>query len=65
MNKWKTLSATVLTASGFTDNVLKIGSCGEAVKTLQKGLNNMNYNVGVDGIFEPKTKVVMDKVLND
>jgi peptidoglycan hydrolase-like protein with peptidoglycan-binding domain len=41
---------------GFADSVLKVGSRGEAVKTLQKGLNDMSYNVKVDGIFGPKTK---------
>jgi peptidoglycan hydrolase-like protein with peptidoglycan-binding domain len=41
---------------GFTDNVLKVGSRGDAVKTLQKGLNDMSYKVTVDGIYGPKTK---------
>ncbi|PMC38556.1 hypothetical protein CJ195_08830 [Bacillus sp. UMB0899] len=74
---------------GFENTVLKVGSRGEAVKTLQKALNDMSYNMTVDGIygsqtkdavikfqerfpelkndgvFGPKTKAVMDKVLND
>lgn len=74
---------------GFENTVLKMGSRGEAVKTLQKALNDMSYDVKVDGIygaetkeavitfqkrfpdlvndgiFGPKTKAVMDKVLND
>ncbi|WP_209121094.1 peptidoglycan-binding protein [Alkalihalobacillus sp. BA299] len=41
---------------GFADTVLKMGSRGEAVKTLQKGLNDMSYNLTVDGVFGPKTK---------
>lgn len=74
---------------GFENTILKMGSRGEGVKTLQKALNDMSYDVTVDGIygletkeavikfqkrfpdlvndgiFGPKTKAVMDKVLND
>ncbi len=73
----------------FSITILKVGSRGEAVRTLQKGLKDMNYNVTADGIyglqtkkavmkfqerfpelvndgiFGPKTKTLMDKVLND
>ncbi|WP_175638956.1 peptidoglycan-binding domain-containing protein [Metabacillus schmidteae] len=41
---------------GFENTVLKVGSRGEAVKTLQKALNDMSYNVTVDGIYGPQTK---------
>lgn len=43
---------------GFTDSVLKVGSPGDAVKTLQKGLNDMSYKVTVAGIYGPKTKAI-------
>lgn len=46
---------------GFADTVLKIGNRGEAVKTLQKGLNDMSYNVKVDGIYGPQTKEAVMK----
>ncbi len=41
---------------GFAEGVLKVGSRGEAVKTLQKGLKDMSYDVSVDGVYGPKTK---------
>ncbi|MBM7662194.1 peptidoglycan hydrolase-like protein with peptidoglycan-binding domain [Bacillus mesophilus] len=46
---------------GFADSVLKVGSRGEAVKTLQKGLVDMSYEVSVDGVFGPQTKVALIK----
>ena len=46
---------------GFENTVLKVGSRGEAVKTLQKGLNDMSYNVTVDGIYGPQTKEAVIK----
>ncbi|KAA0547040.1 peptidoglycan-binding protein [Bacillus sp. BGMRC 2118] len=47
---------------GFADtNVLKVGSRGEAVKTLQKALNDMSYNVAVDGVYGPQTKAAVIK----
>lgn len=44
---------------GFADRVLKIGSRGEPVKTLQKGLKDMSYNIVVDGIYGPQTEAVV------
>lgn len=41
---------------GFDEKMLKLGSRGEAVKTLQKGLNDMSYNVVIDGIYGQQTK---------
>lgn len=35
--------------------LLKLGSKGQEVKTLQMKLNNFGYNLVVDGIFGPKT----------
>lgn len=47
---------------GFADtSVLKVGSRGEAVKTLQKALNDMSYNVSVDGVYGPQTKAAVVK----
>ncbi|WP_216829774.1 peptidoglycan-binding domain-containing protein [Alkalihalobacterium elongatum] len=46
---------------GFADSTLRLGSRGEAVKTLQKGLNDMSYNVTVDGVYGPKTKAAVIK----
>ncbi|PGT79430.1 hypothetical protein COD11_22670 [Bacillus sp. AFS040349] len=41
---------------GFDEKNLKLGSKGEAVKTLQKGLKDMSYNVVIDGIYGHQTK---------
>lgn len=46
----------VINSYGFENTVLKKGSRGEAVKTLQKALNDMSYKVTVDGIFGPQTE---------
>jgi peptidoglycan hydrolase-like protein with peptidoglycan-binding domain len=46
---------------GFEDSTLKVGSRGEAVKTLQKALNDMSYIVSVDGVFGPQTKTSVIK----
>jgi peptidoglycan hydrolase-like protein with peptidoglycan-binding domain len=46
---------------GFADEVLKEGSRGAAVLTLQKGLNDMSYNVSEDGIYGPQTKAAVIK----
>lgn len=46
---------------GFADGTLQLGSRGEAVKTLQKGLNDMSYNVTVDGVYGPQTKAAVIK----
>ncbi|MBM6617878.1 peptidoglycan-binding domain-containing protein [Bacillus suaedaesalsae] len=47
---------------GFAEtSVLKVGSRGEAVKTLQKALNDMSYNVAVDGVYGPNTKAAVVK----
>lgn len=46
---------------GFADTVLKVGSKGEAVKTLQKGLKDMSYDILVDGIYGPQTKAAVIK----
>lgn len=44
---------------GFPEIVLKQGSKGEAVKILQKGLNNIGSNLTVDGVYGPKTKAAV------
>ncbi|ERN54410.1 peptidoglycan-binding protein [Alkalihalophilus marmarensis] len=41
---------------GFSNEVLKVGSRGEAVKILQLGLKDMSYNVAVDGVYGPQTR---------
>ncbi|WP_456275163.1 peptidoglycan-binding domain-containing protein [Bacillus sp. AK128] len=46
---------------GFDDTLLKLGSRGEAVKTLQMGLKDMSYEVTVDGIYGPQTKAAVMK----
>lgn len=46
---------------GFENTVLKMGSRGEGVKTLQKALNDMSYDVTVDGIYGPETKEAVIK----
>lgn len=40
-------------------NTLKIGSKGDAVKTLQEALNKYGYNLIVDGIFGVKTEIAV------
>ena len=46
---------------GFANVVLKEGSRGEAVRTLQNGLNQLGYGLKVDGHFGPKTKEAVIK----
>ena len=46
---------------GFENVVLKEGSRGEAVRTLQKGLNQLGYSLKVDGHLGPKTKAAVIK----
>ena len=46
---------------GFSKTVLKQGSRGEAVRTLQEGLNHLGYGLKVDGVFGSKTKSAVIK----
>ncbi|MDN4071871.1 MULTISPECIES: peptidoglycan-binding domain-containing protein [Fictibacillus] len=46
---------------GFPEIVLKEGSKGEAVRILQKGLNEIGSGLTVDGIYGPKTKAAVLK----
>ncbi len=39
-----------------SSSLLRVGSKGEAVKTLQRNLNSLGYNLSVDGDFGPGTK---------
>ena len=41
--------------------MLKEGSRGEAVKTLQKALNDLGYGLKVDGHYGAKTKAAVIK----
>ena len=59
-NTHKALSEKI-NSFGFSNVVLKEGSRGEAVRTLQKGLNNLGYGLTVDGSFGPKTKAAVIK----
>ncbi|ARK30867.1 peptidoglycan-binding domain-containing protein [Halalkalibacter krulwichiae] len=46
---------------GFAEGTLKMGSRGEAVKALQKGLSDMSYNLSVDGVYGPQTRAAVIK----
>ncbi|SDN04754.1 Peptidoglycan-binding (PGRP) domain of peptidoglycan hydrolases-containing protein [Fictibacillus solisalsi] len=46
---------------GFPEIVLKEGSKGNAVKILQKALNEIGSSLSVDGIYGPKTKAAVLK----
>ncbi|WP_180954081.1 peptidoglycan-binding domain-containing protein [Bacillus sp. M6-12] len=46
---------------GFANMVLKQGSRGEAVRTLQKGLNKVGIRISVDGVYGPATKAAVLK----
>ncbi|WP_409302849.1 peptidoglycan-binding domain-containing protein [Peribacillus sp. SCS-155] len=46
---------------GFSNGVLKEGSRGDAVRSLQKGLNNVGFKLVVDGEYGPKTKAAVLK----
>ncbi|UZJ79481.1 peptidoglycan-binding domain-containing protein [Fictibacillus sp. KU28468] len=48
-----------INSSGFPEIVLKEGSKGEAVRILQKALNEIGSALTVDGIYGPKTKAAV------
>ncbi|WP_052737838.1 peptidoglycan-binding protein [Bacillus sp. SA1-12] len=55
------LSKTVNSVDYADTRILKVGSRGEAVTVLQKSLNDVGFNVAVDGIYGPQTKAAVTK----
>ena len=45
-----------INSANFANAVLKEGSRGEAVKTLQKALNDLGYGLTVDGHYGAQNK---------
>ena len=50
-----------INSSNFSNTVLKEGSRGEAVKTLQKALNDLGYGLKADGHYGAQTKAAVIK----
>ena len=56
-NTQKAITKALNDKAAANSGVLKVGSKGEKVTTLQKNLNTLGYNVGtVDGVFGNKTR---------
>jgi polysaccharide deacetylase family sporulation protein PdaB len=53
---WSKLSGSSGSTSTAYPGILKIGSSGSAVRTLQQGLVNKGYSLSVDGVFGPITQ---------
>ena len=51
-----------INSANFSNTALKEGSRGEAVKTLQKALNDLGYGLKVDGHYGAQTKAAVYQI---